>query len=69
MFVANFVILIILGAKHVEAPFIVVGQCMTFLYFFWYICLIPFTSLVGDVLFAICLVDKMPKSARSPLSP
>nr|YP_009582591.1 apocytochrome b [Dactylellina haptotyla]QBL01976.1 apocytochrome b [Dactylellina haptotyla] len=58
IFVANFIILIILGAKHVEAPYIVVGQCMTLFYFLWYLCLIPFTSIVGDLLFVIGLVKR-----------
>jgi len=66
LFVAIFVVLIVLGAKHVEAPYIVVGQCMTLFYFLWYLCLIPFTSLVGDSLVVFGLTDKLPKSI-SPL--
>lgn len=69
MFVANFIILIVLGAKHVEAPFIIVGQCMTFLYFAWYFYLIPLTSLVEDLLSAIGLAGKTSKPESSPLSP
>lgn len=55
IFVANFVILIILGAKHVEAPYVVIGQFMTLFYFLWYLFLIPFTSLIGDLLFTLGL--------------
>jgi ubiquinol-cytochrome c reductase cytochrome b subunit len=69
LLVANFLILIVLGAKHVEAPFIVIGQCFTFLYFFWFLGIIPFASLAGDVLNTLCRVDKMPKPSSSPLSP
>nr|YP_010608737.1 apocytochrome b [Drechslerella dactyloides]WAN89817.1 apocytochrome b [Drechslerella dactyloides] len=65
MFVANFVILIVLGAKHVESPFIVVGQCMTFLYFIWYINFIPTTSLFEDLLSTVELNKNNSKSASS----
>nr|QCW06975.1 cytochrome b [Drechslerella brochopaga] len=69
MFVANFVILIILGAKHVESPFIIVGQCMTFLYFIWYINFIPAISLSEDLLTYVELNKKIFKSSSSdPLS-
>jgi ubiquinol-cytochrome c reductase cytochrome b subunit len=33
MFVANFLVLMVLGAKHVEAPFIELGQISTMFYF------------------------------------
>jgi ubiquinol-cytochrome c reductase cytochrome b subunit len=40
-FVANFLILLNLGAKHVESPFIELGQISAFIYFLYYI-IIPF---------------------------
>jgi ubiquinol-cytochrome c reductase cytochrome b subunit len=36
VFVANFLILMQLGAKHVESPFIELGQISTVLYFFYF---------------------------------
>lgn len=33
VFVANFILLMVLGAKHVESPFIEIGQLSTFIYF------------------------------------
>jgi ubiquinol-cytochrome c reductase cytochrome b subunit len=33
VFVANFILLMVLGAKHVESPFIEIGQLSTFFYF------------------------------------
>jgi ubiquinol-cytochrome c reductase cytochrome b subunit len=36
VFVANFLILMQLGAKHVESPFIEFGQISTVLYFLYF---------------------------------
>jgi ubiquinol-cytochrome c reductase cytochrome b subunit len=36
VFVANFLILMQLGAKHVESPFIELGQISTVLYFLYF---------------------------------
>ena len=36
VFIANFLILMQLGAKHVESPFIEFGQLSTVLYFFYF---------------------------------
>jgi ubiquinol-cytochrome c reductase cytochrome b subunit len=36
IFIANFLILMQLGAKHVESPFIEFGQISTVLYFFYF---------------------------------
>jgi hypothetical protein len=40
----------ILGAKHVETPYIEIGQICTFLYFAWFILFIPATSLFEEVI-------------------
>jgi ubiquinol-cytochrome c reductase cytochrome b subunit len=37
IFVANFLILMLLGAKHVESPFIELGQISTILYFLYFL--------------------------------
>jgi len=49
-FVANFLILMILGAKHVESPFIELGQLSTAFYFSYFLIVVPFTSVLENVL-------------------
>ena len=44
IFVANLVILMQLGAKHVESPFIEFGQISTVLYFLYFLIIIPVVS-------------------------
>jgi len=48
IFVANFIALDILGAKHVESPFIELGQISTIAYFGFFIILIPVISLIEN---------------------
>ncbi|KMW03067.1 cytochrome b (mitochondrion) [Nannizzia gypsea CBS 118893] len=48
IFIANFLLLMQLGAKHVEDPFIVFGQISTILYFSYYIIIIPLLSLIEN---------------------
>jgi ubiquinol-cytochrome c reductase cytochrome b subunit len=50
VFVANFLILMQLGAKHVESPFIEFGQICTVLYFSFYIFIVPGISLIENTL-------------------
>jgi ubiquinol-cytochrome c reductase cytochrome b subunit len=50
VFVANFLILMQLGAKHVEAPFIVFGQISTVLYFAHFLIIVPTISLIENTL-------------------
>ena len=50
IFVANFLILMQLGAKHVEAPFIVFGQISTVLYFAHFLIIVPTVSLIENTL-------------------
>jgi ubiquinol-cytochrome c reductase cytochrome b subunit len=45
IFVSNFLALMVLGAKHVEAPFIVLGQIATFIYFAYFLLVIPTLSI------------------------
>jgi ubiquinol-cytochrome c reductase cytochrome b subunit len=49
-FVVNFLILMQLGAKHVESPFIQFGQISTFLYFFYFTVAVPVISLINNTL-------------------
>ena len=50
IFVANFLILMQLGAKHVESPFIELGQFSTILYFSHFFIIVPFVSLLENSL-------------------
>jgi len=50
IFIANFLILMQLGAKHVESPFIEFGQISTVLYFSHFFLIIPFVSLLENTL-------------------
>jgi ubiquinol-cytochrome c reductase cytochrome b subunit len=49
-FLANFLILMQLGAKHVEDPFILFGQISTVLYFGYFIIIIPIVSCLENTL-------------------
>jgi ubiquinol-cytochrome c reductase cytochrome b subunit len=50
IFVANFLILMQLGAKHVESPFIEFGQISTVLYFSYFVVIVPFLTLIENTL-------------------
>jgi ubiquinol-cytochrome c reductase cytochrome b subunit len=50
IFVANFLVLMQLGAKHVESPFIEFGQLSTLLFFAHFVVIVPFVSLLENTL-------------------
>lgn len=50
IFVANFLILMQIGAKHVETPFIEFGQISTILYFSHFFIIMPVVSLIENSL-------------------
>jgi len=50
VFLANFLILMQLGAKHVESPYIEFGQISTVLYFSHFFIIVPFVSLIENSL-------------------
>jgi ubiquinol-cytochrome c reductase cytochrome b subunit len=50
LFIANFLILMQLGAKHVESPFIELGQISTVLYFAHFIIVVPVVTLIENTL-------------------
>src|SRR5256886_9479644 len=49
-FVANFLILMQLGAKHVESPFIELGQVSAVIYFSYFLIIVPLISLFENSL-------------------
>jgi ubiquinol-cytochrome c reductase cytochrome b subunit len=50
IFVANFLILMQIGARHVETPFIELGQISTVLYFSHFLIIVPLVSLLENTL-------------------
>jgi len=50
VFVVNFLILMKLGACHVESPFIELGQISTVLYFSYFLFMVPVCSLIENTL-------------------
>ena len=53
LFISNFIILMILGAKHVENPFIEFGQNSTILYFVYFLIIIPVISIIENFSFKV----------------
>ena len=51
-FVANFIILMWIGGKHVESPFIELGQLSTTTYFFFFLALISIISLIENFVYS-----------------
>jgi ubiquinol-cytochrome c reductase cytochrome b subunit len=58
VFIANFLILMQLGAKHVESPFIELGQACTALYFAHFIVIVPFICLLENTLIDLSFSPK-----------
>jgi ubiquinol-cytochrome c reductase cytochrome b subunit len=58
IFIANFFILMQLGSKHVESPFIEFGQLSTALYFSYFIFIIPSVTLLENTLIDIFSLKK-----------
>jgi len=52
-FLANFLMLMQLGAKHVESPYIELGQISTVLYFAHFLVIVPFVSLIENSLIGL----------------
>ena len=55
VFIGNFLILMQLGAKHVESPFIEFGQISTVIYFAHFLIIVPLVSLIENSLILIRL--------------
>ena len=58
IFVANFLVLMQLGAKHVESPFIEFGQISTIIYFSYFLVVVPMISLLENSLIDLALNNK-----------
>lgn len=56
VFIANFLILMKLGAKHVESPYIELGQVCTVLYFSHFLLIVPFISILENSLLELSKV-------------
>jgi len=59
IFIANFLILMQLGAKHVESPFIEFGQISTVLYFSHFLIIVPFITLLENSLIDLATDTKV----------
>ena len=57
VFVVNFLILMKLGACHVETPFIELGQLSTVLYFSYFVLIVPTISLIENTLIDLSLAN------------
>jgi len=55
LFVVIFLLLGVLGAKHVESPYIELGQIITALYFSYFVIIVPVLSLLENTLLDIAL--------------
>nr|WJM74485.1 apocytochrome b [Parengyodontium sp.] len=58
LFIMNFLLLLQLGAKHVESPFIELGQVSTALYFIYFLVIIPVVSVLENTLIDIVQKNK-----------
>ena len=58
LFIANFLILMQLGAKHVESPFIELGQISTALYFAHFLVIVPMVTLIENSLVDLATNEK-----------
>ena len=58
LFLAIFFILLILGGKPATAPYVVASQIFTFLYFFYFLVLIPSIPIIEANLISICFDSK-----------
>jgi len=57
IFVGNFLVLMLLGAKHVESPFIEFGQISTIIYFSYFLIIVPFISLLENSLVELSIYN------------
>lgn len=58
VFIADFLMLMQLGAKHVESPFIELGQIATVLYFSYFLIIVPVLSYFENTLIDLATIKK-----------
>jgi ubiquinol-cytochrome c reductase cytochrome b subunit len=58
VFVSNFFILMWIGSQHPDSPFSEIGQVSTFLYFAWFVLLVPMTGIVENTLIDLAIPVK-----------
>jgi len=61
VFMANFLVLMQLGAKHVESPFIEFGQISTILYFSYFLLMVPLITYIENTLMNLNIKSKIYK--------
>jgi ubiquinol-cytochrome c reductase cytochrome b subunit len=61
VFMANFLVLMQLGAKHVESPFIEFGQISTILYFSYFLIMVPLITYIENTLVNLNIKSKIYK--------
>ena len=59
IFVADFLVLMQLGAKHVESPFIEFGQISTILFFSYFLLAVPLITYVENTLIDLNIESKI----------
>ena len=64
VFVGNFLVLMQIGAKHVETPFIELGQASTVLYFAHFTFIVPMVALIENTLMDLSFNSYAWKSQR-----
>ena len=69
VFVANFIILMQLGAKHVESPFIEFGQISTVLYFLYFTIVMYCVTIIENSFVDITLANNMLNNYAKRLHP
>ena len=60
-FCAIFLGLMVLGAKHVESPYIELGQSLTLAYFLYFLLVIPFVSYIESNMLSKNILSKINK--------
>jgi ubiquinol-cytochrome c reductase cytochrome b subunit len=56
-FGALFILLLNLGSKHVEAPYVLLGQIGTVLYFSWFLVFVPLAALIENTLINLSQIN------------
>jgi ubiquinol-cytochrome c reductase cytochrome b subunit len=62
LFVGNFLLLMWVGGKHVEEPFIIIGVYSTIFYFSYFLIIVPVVGVVENILFSLNLKNNTSNS-------